>query len=53
MAKGYSQVPGVDFEYNFAAVTSEVTMRVLLIIWVILDYHVEVLDVQTAFYMQS
>lgn len=36
--KGYDQVSGIDFQYNFAPITSEVT-----------DYFCEVADVQTAF----
>ncbi|MFM8622589.1 MAG: reverse transcriptase domain-containing protein, partial [Holophagaceae bacterium] len=49
VVKGYDQVAGVDFQYNFAPVTSEVTLRILLIIWVIENYFAEVADVQTAF----
>jgi hypothetical protein len=49
VVKGYDQIAGVDFQYNFAPVTSEVTLRILLILWVIEDYFAEVADVQTAF----
>lgn len=49
VVKGYDQVAGIDFQYNFAPVTSEVTLRVLLILWIIEDYFAEVADVQTAF----
>lgn len=49
VVKGYDQIAGIDFQYNFAPVTSEVTLRILLIIWVIEDYFGEVADVQTAF----
>ena len=49
VAKGYNQVAGVDFQYNFAPVTSEVTLRVLLVLWVKNNYFAEVADVQTAF----
>jgi len=49
VVKGYDQIAGVDFQYNFAPVTSEVTLRILLIMWVIEDYFAEVADVQTAF----
>jgi hypothetical protein len=38
VVKGYDQVSGIDFQYNFAPITSEVT-----------DYFCEVADVQTAF----
>jgi len=49
VAKGYNQVAGVDFQYNFAPVTSEVTLRILLIMWVVDNLFAEVADVQTAF----
>jgi hypothetical protein len=49
VVKGYDQVAGVDYQYNFAPVTSEVTLRILLILWAIEDYYAEVADVQTAF----
>jgi hypothetical protein len=49
VVKGYDQIAGVDFQYNFAPVTSEVTLRILLILWVLEDYFAEVADVQTAF----
>lgn len=49
VAKGYDQQAGVDFQYNFAPVTSEVTLRILLILWLVKDYYAEVADVQTAF----
>lgn len=49
VVKGYDQIAGVDFQYSFAPVTSEVTLRILLILWVNEDYFAEVADVQTAF----
>jgi hypothetical protein len=49
VAKGYDQVAGIDFQYNFAPVTSEVTLRILLTMWVVHDFFAEVADVQTAF----
>lgn len=49
VAKGYDQVAGIDFQYNFAPVTSEVTLRILLVMWVVHNYFAEVADVQTAF----
>lgn len=49
VAKGYDQIAGIDFQYNFAPVTSEVTLRILLVIWIVQDYFAEVADVQTAF----
>ena len=49
VVKGYDQVAGIDFQYNFAPVTSEVTLRILLILWIVENYFGEVADVQTAF----
>ena len=49
VAKGYDQIAGVDYQYNFAPVTSEVTLRILLVMWIINDLFAEIADVQTAF----
>jgi len=49
VVKGYDQIAGVDFQYNFAPVTSEITLRILLILWILEDFFAEVADVQTAF----
>ena len=49
VAKGYDQVPGVDFKFNFAPVTTEVTLRILLVLWIINDHFAEVADVKTTF----
>ena len=49
VAKGYDQIAGVDFQYNFAPVTSEVTLRILLVMWIVNDLFAEIADVQTAF----
>ena len=49
VAKGYDQIAGIDFQYNFAPVTSEVTLRILLVMWIVNDLFAEIADVQTAF----
>ena len=49
VAKGYDQIAGIDFQYNFAPVTSEVTLRILLVLWIVKDLFAEIADVQTAF----
>ena len=49
VAKGYNQLAGVDFQYNFAPVTSETTLCLMLLSWIVNDYEAEVADVQTAF----
>ena len=45
VVKGYDQIAGIDFKYNFAPVTSEVTLRILLVMWVIKNYFAEIADV--------
>ena len=49
MAKGYDQIAGIDFQDNFAPVTSDVTFRMLLILMMTKGYYAETLDVKTAF----
>ena len=49
VAKGYNQQAGVDFDYNYAPVLNEVTLRVMLILWITNNYNAEVADIQTAF----
>jgi hypothetical protein len=49
VAKGYNQIAGVDFQYNFAPVTSELTLRILMVLWLIRGYQAGSADVQTAF----
>ena len=41
VAKGYDQIAGVDFQENFAPVTSDVTFRMLLILWMSKRYYAE------------
>jgi hypothetical protein len=49
VAKGYDQIARVDFQYNFAPVTNEITLRIALILWVLQGLYAEAADVQTAF----
>ena len=49
VAKGYDQIAGVDFQENFAPVTSDVTFRMLLILWMSKRSYADTLDVKTAF----
>ena len=49
VAKGYDQIAGIDFQYNYAPVIHDVTMRSLLLIWLFNDYHAELIDIKTAF----
>jgi hypothetical protein len=49
VAKGYSQIPGVDYTESYAPVISDVTFRILLILMVVYGYTAMVLDVEVAF----
>ena len=49
VAKGYDQIAGVDFQYNYAPVSNEITLRILLIMLVMKKFYREVADMQTAF----
>ena len=49
VALGYSQVPGVDFTDNYAPVVNDVTMRIIIVLYVILDWYAEGIDIETAF----
>lgn len=49
IAKGYSQVPGVDFGDVFSPVVKHCSIRVLLALVAMFDLELEQLDVKTAF----
>ena len=49
VALGYAQIPGVDFTDNFLPVVSDVTLRIVLTIWMICDLEIDQMDVETAF----
>ena len=49
VAKGYNQIASVNFQYNFAPVTSKTALRLMLLSWIVNDYEAKVADVQTAF----
>lgn len=46
---GYTQIPGVDFTDNFSPVVHDVTLRVALVLWIILDMNIDQMDVETTF----
>ena len=46
---GYTQIPGVDYTDHFAPVVSDVTLRIVLVLWLIHDLEEDQLDVETAF----
>ena len=49
VALGYTQIPGVDFTDNFSPVVHDVTQRISLVLWIVLDLYIDQLNVETAF----
>ena len=49
VALGYTQIPGIDFTDNFSPVVSDITLRVMLVFWMVIDLDIDQLDVETAF----
>jgi Reverse transcriptase (RNA-dependent DNA polymerase)/gag-polypeptide of LTR copia-type len=49
VAKGFTQVPGVDFTESFSPVINDVTMRILIVFWIMNKYYAAQVDVETAF----
>ncbi|KAF8688081.1 hypothetical protein AX14_003534, partial [Amanita brunnescens Koide BX004] len=47
--KGFSQIPGIDFEETFSPVTHFETVRLLLALSALEDWEIKALDVKTAF----
>jgi hypothetical protein len=49
VTKGFSQIPGIDFEETFSPVARFETVRLLLALSALEDWEIEALDVKTAF----
>lgn len=49
VALGYNQIPGVDYTENFAPVINDATLRIILVLYLIMKYDSEIIDVETAF----
>ena len=49
VAKGFSQIPGLDFTDNFSPVVNDVTFRVLLTQMLIKKWDAKIVDIDNAF----
>src|SRR5258705_4538016 len=49
VTKGFSQIPGIDFEETFSPVARFETVRLLLALSVLEDWEIKAIDVKTAF----
>jgi Reverse transcriptase (RNA-dependent DNA polymerase) len=49
VAKGFSQIPGYDFQENHAPVVSDTTLHVLMVIKTLLKLEGGQFDIETAF----
>ena len=49
VACGYSQIPGVDFQENYAPVIHDVTWRILLVLMILMNLTGVLIDVECAF----
>ena len=45
---GYTQIPGIDFQDNFAPVVNDMTFRTVLTLAALYDWDLAILDVKTA-----
>ena len=46
---GYTQIPGIDFQDNFAPVVNNMTFQTVLTLTALYDWDLAILDVETAF----
>jgi hypothetical protein len=49
VACGYSQIAGVDFTKNYAPVTNDITLRILMVAMIVWKLDAKIVDVETAF----
>jgi hypothetical protein len=49
VVKGYNQIPGVDFTESHSPVACDTTIRLILILCLLSNWHNEQIDVETAF----
>jgi hypothetical protein len=53
VAKGFTQIFGIDFEETFSPVARFETVRLILALAALEDWEIEALDVKTAFYTEN
>jgi Reverse transcriptase (RNA-dependent DNA polymerase) len=49
VALGYNQMPGVDYSDSFAPVINDVSLRLVILLWLQNDWHAKIVDVETTF----
>ena len=46
---GYTQIAGVDFNTNYAPVINDVTLRILLVLNMLMNWNADLIDIETVF----
>ena len=46
VARGYTQIPGVDFTENYSTVVTEVTLSIILLMWLINKWDSQTIEVE-------
>ena len=49
VARGYTQIPGLDFTKNYSTVFTDVTLRIILIMCLIDKWDYQTIDIETEF----
>ena len=49
VGRGYTQVPGIYFTNNYSPVVTDVTLRFILLMWLINKWDSQIIDVETVF----
>ena len=50
---GYNQIPGVDFTNNYSPVVTDVTLYVILLMWLLNKLYSHNIYIETHFYTQD